>query len=100
MTDALNIAQLRAQARQKVDSQVLPSPEHLNGSAHAGSGLKCCVCELDIPKCRTNRDTVEYVVEWRRNDRLEVLRFHSDCFRAWVSLSPLVSGELQRENRC
>jgi hypothetical protein len=95
MTEDQGIAQLRARAREKVDNQVLPSPEQLSGLARAGSGLKCCVCEIEIPKYRTDRNTVEYVVEWRRGDRHEVLRFHSDCFRAWVSLSALVSGELQ-----
>jgi len=28
-------------------------------------------------------------VQWQKGERLEVLRFHPDCFRAWVSLSAL-----------
>jgi hypothetical protein len=92
---------LRVRAREKVANRQLPAPDQLNGHAGAGSGQKCCVCELEIPKYRVEKPTIEYAVQWQKVERPEVLRFHSDCFRAWVSLSalPLPATEVTDSSR-
>jgi hypothetical protein len=94
-------AGLRVRAREKVANRELPAPDQLNGHAGAGSGQKCCVCELEVPKYRVEKPTIEYAVQWQKAERPEVLRFHSDCFRAWVSLSalPLPATEVTDSNR-
>jgi hypothetical protein len=89
MSDADSIVELRARAHEKVVNGQLPSPDLHNGLGKAGSGQKCCVCGLEIPKDRINKPSTEYTVHWQKGERLEVLRFHSDCFRAWVSLAAL-----------
>jgi hypothetical protein len=89
MTEVDEFVELRIRAREKVAHHVLPPPDQLNGRGGAGSGQNCCVCELEIPKYRIEKPTLEYAVQWQKAERVEVLRFHSDCFRAWVSLSAL-----------
>lgn len=89
MSEVDSFVALRNRARDKVANLQLPPPDELNGHGGAGSGRTCCICELEIPKYRTEKPTLEYAVQWRKAERAEVLRFHSDCFRAWVSLSVL-----------
>ena len=64
-----------------------PSPGRLGGVGRAGSGEKCALCGLEIEKYRNEKYTFEYEVDWKHAGREETLRFHSDCFRAWVSLA-------------
>jgi hypothetical protein len=101
MSEVDLFVELRARAREKVAHHELPAPDQLNGHGGAGSGEKCCVCELEIPKYRVEKPSIEYAVQWHKAERLEVLRFHSDCFRAWVSLSalPLPATEAAESNR-
>src|SRR3569832_2253650 len=89
MSEVDEFAQLRVRARDKVANLELPPPDQLNGHGGAGSGENCCVCEVEIPKYRIEKPTIEYAVQWQKAERVEVLRFHSDCFRAWVSLAVL-----------
>lgn len=89
MNDLQSMRHLRAQARQKVANQELPSPEQHSGWARAGSGRKCCLCDAEIPKYRAEKIIAEYVIEWQRSGRHELSSFHSSCFRAWISVSVL-----------
>jgi len=81
--------ELRARANEKVTNHELPPPDQHSGLGRAGSGQSCCVCGCEIPKYRIEKPSTEYAVQWQKGERLEVLRFHPDCFRAWVSLSAL-----------
>lgn len=83
------IDELRIRAQEKVTRRELPPPDQHSGLGRAGSGQHCCVCGRDIPKYRIEKPSTEYAVQWQKAERVEVLRFHPDCFRAWVSLSAL-----------
>ena len=87
--DASSSDELRARANEKVMNRQLPPPDQQSGVGRAGSGQNCCVCERNIPKYRIEKPSTEYAVQWQKGERTEVLRFHPDCFRAWVSLSAL-----------
>jgi hypothetical protein len=87
--DAIGVDELRIRAHEKVTNRELPPPDQLSGSGRAGSGRNCCVCEREIAKYRIEKPSTEYAVQWQKGERVEVLRFHPDCFRAWVSLSAL-----------
>jgi hypothetical protein len=81
--------ELRKCAAEKVTCEELPSPDRLSGIAHPGSGEKCSLCALEIAKYRDQKSVFEYDVQWKRGERTVLLRFHSDCFRAWISLAAI-----------
>jgi len=90
--DASSSDELRARANEKVTNRELPPPDQHSGLGRAGSGQCCCVCGREIPKYRIEKPSTEYAVQWQKEEHLEELRFHPDCFRAWVSLSALSGG--------
>ena len=92
MSDVDSNSGLRLRAAAKVAKHELPSPDQTGGVGRAGSGEKCCVCELEIQKCRNEKPTIEYEIEWQKAGRISLLRFHSECFRAWVSLAGSVNA--------
>ena len=85
---------LRQRAEAKIASGELPSPDNVGGAGRSGSGEACCVCGTKIAKDSVAKPTVEYEVQWQEAGRTRLLRFHSRCFRAWVSLAvvPPASG--------
>jgi hypothetical protein len=86
-TRAAPKSQLRQSAQAKIASGELPSPNNLGGAGRSGSGEACCVCGTKIAKYTVAKPTVEYEVQWQEGRRTRLLRFHSRCFRAWVSLA-------------
>ncbi len=82
--------QLRQRAKTKIASGELPSPNNVGGVGGSGSGEACCVCGAKIAKYTVAKPTFEYEVQWQDARRTRLLRFHSRCFRAWVSLAIVV----------
>lgn len=88
MTERAPKWQLRQRAEAKIASGELP-PNNVGGVGRSGSGEPCCVCGTKIAKYSVAKSTVEYEVQWQEAGRTRLLRFHSRCFRAWVSLAIL-----------
>jgi hypothetical protein len=59
-------------------------PAEFSGSTHAGdgSGGPCGLCGEKIEKSK-----IEYEIQWRKKDIPCVVRFHLECFQAWVCVS-------------
>ncbi|MFL6602805.1 MAG: hypothetical protein ACJ8R9_15950 [Steroidobacteraceae bacterium] len=80
---------LEQRAADKIDSGELPVPGGGITRAGAGAGMACDLCGAQIEKSK-----IEYEVEWCRDDAVRVLRFHLDCFQAWIAHRP--PAECQR----
>jgi hypothetical protein len=74
---------LEQRAADKIESGELPLPGGGITHAGAGSGTACDLCAEEIEKSK-----IEYEVEWRKAETVRVLRFHLDCFQAWISNRP------------
>src|SRR4030081_312774 len=71
---------LEERAADKIESGELPFPGGGITRAGAGSGMACDLCTEQIEKSK-----IEYEVEWCKGEAVRVLRFHLDCFRAWIA---------------
>lgn len=87
MSRPTQTSDLRRSAQAKIAAGKLPSPDGLGGVGRSGSGKPCCVCGTKIEKCLTEKPTIEYEVQWQKAGRARLLRFHSSCFQAWVTLA-------------
>jgi hypothetical protein len=74
---------LEQRAVEKIESGELPLPGEGITRAGAGSGMACDLCAREIEKSK-----IEYEVECSKGEALRVLRFHLDCFQAWISNRP------------
>ena len=76
-------ATLEKLAEARIESGELPAG--FRGITHAGtgSGRSCDLCRRLIEK-----DGVEYEVEWHKGETVRVLRFHLECFQAWLCSDP------------
>ena len=59
-------------------------PAEFSGTTHAGDGSDgpCGLCGEKIEKSK-----IEYEIQWRKKDVPCVVRFHLECFQAWVCVS-------------
>jgi len=71
---------LEQRAADKIESGQLPVPGGGITRAGAGSGVACDLCAAQIEKSK-----IEYEVEWCKGDAVRMLRFHLDCFQAWIA---------------
>ena len=83
MVEVAHRVVLEQQAVDKIESGELPVPGSGITRAGAGSGLACDLCAQEIEKSK-----IEYEVEWCKGEAVRVLRFHLDCFQAWISNRP------------
>jgi hypothetical protein len=83
MVEAAHRVVLEQQAVDKIESGDLPVPGSGVTRAGAGSGLACNLCAQEIEKSK-----IEYEVEWSKGEAVRLLRFHLDCFQAWISNRP------------
>jgi hypothetical protein len=74
---------LEQRAADKIEAGELPAPGGGITRAGAGAGMACDLCAAQIDKSK-----IEYEVEWCRGDAVRVLRFHLDCFQAWLANRP------------
>jgi hypothetical protein len=74
---------LEERAADKIEAGELPFPGGGITRAGAGSGMACDLCTEEIEKSK-----IEYEVEWCKGEAVRVLRFHLDCFRAWITNRP------------
>jgi hypothetical protein len=74
---------LEQRAADKIESGELPVPGGGITRAGAGSRMACDLCAEEIEKSQ-----IEYEVEWCAAEALRVLRFHLDCFQAWLANRP------------
>ncbi len=74
---------LEQRAADKIESGELPAPGGGITRAGAGSGMACDLCAHEIEKAK-----IEYEVEWCKGEALRLLRFHLDCFQAWIANRP------------
>ena len=80
MTDFASRTRLEQRAADKIEAGELPAPGGGITRAGAGSGLSCDLCARRIEKSK-----IEYEVEWSKGEAPRVLRFHLECFQAWVA---------------
>jgi len=80
MAESAHRVLLEQRAADKIESGDLPEPRGDITRAGAGSGMACALCAARIEKSK-----IEYEVEWCRGGAARVLRFHLDCFQAWVA---------------
>jgi hypothetical protein len=79
MTEPENRSELEHCAGAKIESGELPTEFRGHTRAGAGTGAHCDLCAQVIEKSK-----IEYEVDWHRTSGTRVLRFHLDCFQAWV----------------
>jgi hypothetical protein len=73
---------LMDRATERIEAGDLPA--EFSGTTHAGDGSDgpCSLCGEKIEKSK-----IEYEIQWRKKDVPCVVRFHLECFQAWVCLS-------------
>jgi hypothetical protein len=74
---------LEQRAADKIEAGELPLPGGGITRAGAGSGMACDLCAQMIEKAK-----IEYEVEWCKGEAVRMLRFHLDCFQAWICNRP------------
>lgn len=75
--------ELERRAAQKIELGELPVPGEGITRAGGGSGAACDLCTREIGKSK-----IEYEFEWHKAGMARVLRFHLECFQAWISNRP------------
>jgi hypothetical protein len=83
MADPAHRVVLERRAADKIESGELPVPGNRVTRAGAASGMACDLCAEEIEKSK-----IEYEVEWRKGETVRMLRFHLQCFQAWISSRP------------
>jgi hypothetical protein len=79
--------ELERRAEAKIDAGELPAVFRGSTRAGGGSGEPCDLCGQTVAK-----SGIEYEVEWQKEVAVRVLRFHLECFQAWVCSHQELAG--------
>jgi DNA repair exonuclease SbcCD ATPase subunit len=79
MADLEHRSELERRAEAKIEAGELPAAFRGSTRAGGGSGEPCDLCGQTVEK-----SGIEYEVEWQKEAAVRVLRFHLECFQAWV----------------
>ena len=79
MPEPAHRSDLELRAEEKIEAGELPAASAGRTRARGGSGQPCDLCCETVEKAG-----IEYEAEWQKAEGVRLLRFHLDCFQAWV----------------